>query len=76
MLFLFEVGMSEQLEERLRELRDKYTSGQKMLVELQNKELELKSTLLRIEGAIKVLEEQLAAENRQNESSTAKSLRK
>jgi hypothetical protein len=68
--------MRGQLEERLSELRAEYASGQKMLVELENKEAALKSTLVRIEGAIKVLEEQLAAENPPKEAATAKSLRK
>jgi hypothetical protein len=49
--------MQEQLENRLKELRDEYTTGQKVMAELQNKQAELHQTLLRISGAIQVLEE-------------------
>jgi prefoldin subunit 5 len=49
--------MQEQLESRLKELRDEYTTGQKVMAELQNKQAELHQTLLRISGAIQVLEE-------------------
>ena len=49
--------MQEKLENRLKELRDEYTTGQKVMIELQNKQAELHQTLLRISGAIQVLEE-------------------
>lgn len=49
--------MQEKLETRLQELRDEYASGQKVMAELQNKQAELHQTLLRISGAIQVLEE-------------------
>ena len=49
--------MQEKLETRLKELRDEYASGQKVMAELQNKQAELHQTLLRISGAIQVLEE-------------------
>jgi ABC-type transporter Mla subunit MlaD len=38
-----------------------YDSGQKMLAELEAKQANLRDTLLRISGAIQVLEELLAA---------------
>jgi DNA repair exonuclease SbcCD ATPase subunit len=54
--------MKSQLEARLNELRDEYDAGTKVLADLQKKQDELRSTLLRISGAIQVLEEVLAAE--------------
>ena len=52
--------MREQLEKRLAELREEYESGQQMLEELEQKRVNLEKTLLRISGAIQVLEEELA----------------
>lgn len=54
--------MEEQLKKRLIELKSEYETGQKMLAGLQEKELELKSTLLRLSGAMQVLEELLKSE--------------
>lgn len=51
--------MKDQLEARLRELRGEYDNGQRMLRELETRENELRQTLLRIAGAIQVLEELL-----------------
>jgi hypothetical protein len=52
--------MREQLAERLQALRQEYQTGQTMLAELEAKQLDLRQTLLRIAGAIQVLEELLA----------------
>lgn len=58
--------MKAQLEQRLKELRAEYDSGQKMLaaieqklVELENRKKNLNETLLRIDGAVELLEELL-----------------
>lgn len=51
--------MQERIQTRLTELRDEYAAGQKVLAELQNRQAELHQTLLRISGAIQVLEEML-----------------
>ena len=51
--------MQEKLETRLKELREEYAAGQKVMAELQNRQSELHQTLLRISGAIQVLEEML-----------------
>ncbi len=51
--------MREQLLKRLQELKAEYESGQKMVAEFETKQLELQKTLLRISGAIQVLEEEL-----------------
>lgn len=47
----------KQLEQRLQELRAEFESGQKMLADLENKQANLRDTMLRISGAIQVLEE-------------------
>ena len=62
--------MKRQLEQRLKELRAEYASGQKTLVELENKQINLRSTLLRIRSAIQALEEELSQENSKEEDKT------
>jgi uncharacterized coiled-coil protein SlyX len=52
--------MKEQLERRLRELQAEYKLGQTTLAELQTQQANLQQTLLRISGAIQVLEEELS----------------
>jgi ABC-type transporter Mla subunit MlaD len=52
--------MKEQLEHRLHQLRTEFESGQKMLADLETQQANLKTTLLRISGAIQVLEELLS----------------
>jgi hypothetical protein len=52
--------MREQLEQRVRELKAEQHKGHQMLAELEGREAELRQTLLRINGAIQVLEEMLA----------------
>lgn len=58
--------MKTQLEQRLKELKNEFQAGQKMLAELQTKEANLRDTLLRITGAIQVLEEELARNSEAN----------
>lgn len=55
--------MKQQLKQRLNDLKEEYTSGQKMLADLDARQAELRQTLLRISGAIQVLEELLAEDN-------------
>ena len=64
------IFMKRQLEQRLKELRAEYASGQKTLAELENKQMNLKNTLLRIRTAIQVLEEELSQENSKEEDKT------
>jgi hypothetical protein len=52
--------LRQRLERRLSELKSEYQAGQKMLVDLEARQAELRQTLLRISGAIQVLEELLA----------------
>ena len=51
--------MKEQLEQRLQQLKTEFETGQKMLAELAEKRANLEQTMLRISGAIQVLEETL-----------------
>jgi predicted nuclease with TOPRIM domain len=52
----------EQLEKRLSELRAEHEEGQRMLADLETRKANLQTTLLRISGAMQVLEELLAAQ--------------
>jgi hypothetical protein len=54
--------MKEQLVQRLEGLRAELRAGQQMEAELEGKLAQLRATLLRISGAIQVLEELLAEE--------------
>ena len=59
--------MKEQIKERIQQLKAEYESGQKMLADLETQESNLRTTMLRISGAIQVLEELLAkAEEEEN----------
>lgn len=51
--------MKEQLSARLQQLKNEYEAGQRMLADLESRSQEVRSTLLRIGGAIQVLEEEL-----------------
>jgi hypothetical protein len=52
--------MKAQLQLRLKSLQAEYESGEKLLNELAAKAAETKQAMLRISGAIQVLEEELA----------------
>ena len=52
--------MEVQLKIRLDNLKAEFESGQKMLADLENKQVKLRESLLRISGAIQVLEEALS----------------
>ena len=54
--------MRERLKQRLVELQNELAAGQKMQTELDAKRAQLQATMLRIEGAIHVIEEVLQAE--------------
>ncbi|MCA9960060.1 MAG: hypothetical protein KC413_09285 [Anaerolineales bacterium] len=60
--------MEKKLEQRLNGLRQEYNAGQKMLADLEAQKADLQQTLLRISGAIQVLEELLATEAPPGES--------
>jgi len=51
--------MKERLEQRLKSLKAEFDAGQKLLAEYESKQGSLRETLLRISGAIQVIEEEL-----------------
>lgn len=53
--------MREQLQARLEELKREFEAGQARLRELETQEARLRETMLRISGAIQVLEEELSS---------------
>ena len=55
------MDLRAQLEERLTALRGELVAGRRLLADLQAREAEVVDRLLRIDGAIGVLEEELAA---------------
>jgi hypothetical protein len=61
--------MREKMEQRQKELKAEFESGQKMLVDLEARQTSIRETLLRISGAIQVLEETLAQGAGENGSS-------
>lgn len=60
--------MRSQIEERLQNLRADFEAGQRMLSELEARQADLRNTLLRISGAIQVLEEMLAEQEGESRS--------
>lgn len=55
--------IKEQLEQRLQTLKVEFEDGQRILADYEAKHSNLQNTLLRISGAIQVLEEELAHAN-------------
>jgi chromosome segregation ATPase len=51
--------LKKRLEQRLVALKDEFESGKRMLADLEARQNTLRETLLRIRGAIQVLEEEL-----------------
>lgn len=57
------------IEQRLSQLKQEYSEGQKMMAEWESKMANLEKTMLRISGAIQALEELLTAqEGMENEA--------
>jgi prefoldin subunit 5 len=63
--------MLEQAKLRLDELKKEFETGQSQLQELDRQQTRLRETLLRISGAIQILEEMLASENSQTQDHPA-----
>lgn len=55
--------MRAEIQKRVSELEAEYREGQRMLADLEAKQADLQQTVLRISGALQVLNELLAAEN-------------
>ena len=62
--------MREQLKERLKQLEAEFEAGQKMLSDLEARHASVRETILRIGGAIQVLQEELAKCNDSPASAT------
>lgn len=54
--------MNNEINARLKELKEEYKKGQERLIALEQETTSLGNTMLRISGAIQVLEELLANE--------------
>jgi hypothetical protein len=54
--------MRELLEKRLAELKTEYEQGEKMLSDLDARREQVRQTLLRISGAVQILDEMLKVE--------------
>jgi hypothetical protein len=52
--------VKNQLQQRLNELKAEFEAGQRLLADLDAKRANLQESMLRISGAIQVLEEELA----------------
>jgi ABC-type transporter Mla subunit MlaD len=57
--------MNEKLGKRLQELKAEFDAGQEVMAQLETRQNDLRNTLLRISGAIQVLEELVAENGRQ-----------
>jgi uncharacterized protein (UPF0147 family) len=55
--------MRERIEARLELLQAEFRAGQEMLADLENRQAGVRNTLVRISGAIQVLEELLQENN-------------
>ncbi len=55
--------MTERINGRLQELRTELEAGHRLMTDLQARQANLQSSMLRISGAIQVLEELLQAES-------------
>ena len=60
--------MKVQLEKRLAELKLEFQSGQKVLGELEAKAAATREAMLRISGAVQVLEEEIGKSNEKVQS--------
>jgi uncharacterized coiled-coil protein SlyX len=63
--------MREQLEQRLAELKAQFEHGRKVLADLEAQEAALRNTLLRISGAIEVIEEEFAKASQTSQAAGA-----
>jgi len=56
------------VEQKLRDLRERFEAGEQQLLMLDQKRAELRDTLLRLSGAIEVLEQMAASNGHQDAS--------
>jgi len=67
--------MIEQLQARLETLREEFVNGEQKLADLTAQTAQLRDTLLRISGAIQVLEEELARSSEGEKPQTGSDLK-
>ncbi len=65
----------ETINKRLQELKHEYQQGQRRLILLQQQEKEVNETLLRIQGAVQVLEELSEKLSKSHSESTPQNLK-
>jgi predicted nuclease with TOPRIM domain len=65
--------MKEQIQRRLEELKKEYETGQARLRELETETAYVRETMLRISGAIQVIQEMLNDSNEQEKGESASS---
>jgi uncharacterized coiled-coil protein SlyX len=65
--------MQERIEQRLEELKSEFEKGQQTLEGLEAQAADVRQTLLRISGAIQVLEEMLESPDRPQENGSGSS---
>jgi prefoldin subunit 5 len=58
--------MKKEIEARLKELKEEYQKGQGQIVALEQETANLRNTMLRISGAIQVLQELLGDKGSEN----------
>ncbi len=68
--------MKLELKARLKELKEEYQKGQERLMALEKETSSLSNTMLRISGAIQVLEELIAKDEPGNNSEVNKAMTK
>lgn len=57
-----------RFEQRLRELRSEYAAGEEQLRALDARRIQLEQTMMRISGAIQILEELMAEQSKHTET--------
>ena len=65
-----DLTMEDRLRRRLRELRAEYDKGRQTLDELEGQAASVRATLLRIAGAVQVLQEELGESPRETLAAT------
>lgn len=65
--------MKEKLEKRLNDLKTEFEQGEKMLADLDGRREQVSQTMLRISGAIQVIEEMLKEEESTSDKPSEKS---
>ena len=68
--------MEKQIQSRLKELQEEYKKGQEQLNALEQQTTNIKASMLRISGAIQVLEELTVTRKKEDNEENQKSIEK